>query len=81
MPGPAELFSPVSGSRKPQVPTSTPASSVDQVAAQRIGHLTRFPSLELTCDAVQKVRQLRFRIFLRLPVQPGLEQPDHAPAA
>ena len=28
--------------------------SVDQVAAQRIGHLTRFPSLELTCDAVRK---------------------------
>ena len=24
--------------------------SVDQVAAQKIGHLTRFPSLELTCD-------------------------------
>lgn len=28
--------------------------SVDQVAAQRIGHLTRFPSLELTCDAVRR---------------------------
>ncbi len=28
--------------------------SVDQVAAGRIGHLTRFPSLELTCDAVRK---------------------------
>ena len=28
--------------------------SVDQVAAQRIGHLTRFPSLELACDAVRK---------------------------
>ncbi len=28
--------------------------SVDQVAAQRIGHLTRFPSLELTCDSVRK---------------------------
>ncbi|HEX2473508.1 MAG TPA: DUF1552 domain-containing protein [Lacipirellulaceae bacterium] len=27
--------------------------SVDQVAAQHIGHLTRFPSLELTCDAVR----------------------------
>ncbi len=24
--------------------------SIDQVAAQHIGHLTRFPSLELTCD-------------------------------
>jgi hypothetical protein len=28
--------------------------SVDQVAAQRISHLTRFPSLELTCDGVRK---------------------------
>jgi hypothetical protein len=28
--------------------------SVDQVAAQRIRHLTRFPSLELTCDGVRK---------------------------
>ncbi len=28
--------------------------SVDQVAAQHIGHLTRFPSLELTCDSVRK---------------------------
>jgi Protein of unknown function (DUF1552) len=28
--------------------------SVDQVAAQKTGHLTRFPSLELTCDAVRK---------------------------
>lgn len=28
--------------------------SVDQVAAQRVGHLTRFPSLELSCDSVRK---------------------------
>ena len=28
--------------------------SIDQVAANHIGHLTRFPSLELTCDAVRK---------------------------
>jgi Protein of unknown function (DUF1552) len=28
--------------------------SVDQVAAQQVGHLTRFPSLELTCDSVRK---------------------------
>jgi hypothetical protein len=27
--------------------------SVDQVAAQHVGHLTRFPSLELTCDGVR----------------------------
>jgi len=28
--------------------------SIDQLAAQRVGHLTRFSSLELTCDAVRK---------------------------
>jgi hypothetical protein len=28
-------------------------TSIDQVAAQHIGHLTRFPSLELTCDTVR----------------------------
>jgi hypothetical protein len=28
--------------------------SIDQVAAKQIGHLTRFPSLELTCDSVRK---------------------------
>jgi hypothetical protein len=28
--------------------------SVDQVAARRVRHLTRFPSLELTCDGVRK---------------------------
>ena len=28
--------------------------SIDQVMAQKIGHLTRFPSLELTCDNVRR---------------------------
>lgn len=28
--------------------------SIDQVAAQHLGHLTRFSSLELSCDAVRK---------------------------
>lgn len=28
--------------------------SIDQAIAERVGHLTRFPSLELTCDAVRK---------------------------
>jgi hypothetical protein len=28
--------------------------SIDQVVARQIGHLTRFPSLELTCDNVRK---------------------------
>lgn len=29
-------------------------TSVDQVIAQNVGHLTRFPSLELSCDGVRK---------------------------
>ncbi len=28
--------------------------SIDQLAARHVGHLTRFPSLELTCDGVRK---------------------------
>jgi hypothetical protein len=28
--------------------------SIDQAIATKVGHLTRFPSLELTCDAVRK---------------------------
>jgi hypothetical protein len=28
--------------------------SIDQIVARQIGHLTRFPSLELSCDAVRK---------------------------
>ncbi|MDR3638427.1 MAG: DUF1552 domain-containing protein [Isosphaeraceae bacterium] len=28
--------------------------SIDQVVANRVGHLTRFPSLELSCDAVRR---------------------------
>jgi hypothetical protein len=28
--------------------------SIDQLVAQSVGHLTRFPSLELSCDAVRK---------------------------
>jgi hypothetical protein len=28
--------------------------SIDQIIARQIGHLTRFPSLELTCDSVRK---------------------------
>ncbi len=28
--------------------------SIDQVAAREVGHLTRFPSLELACDAARK---------------------------
>ena len=28
--------------------------SVDQIIAQRLGHVTRFPSLELSCDSIRK---------------------------
>ena len=28
--------------------------SVDQIAARQVGHLTRFPSLELSCDSIRK---------------------------
>ena len=28
--------------------------SIDQILAKQVGHLTRFPSLELSCDAVRK---------------------------
>jgi hypothetical protein len=28
--------------------------SIDQIMAQQVGHLTRFPSLELTCDSLRK---------------------------
>ncbi len=28
--------------------------SIDQLTAAQVGHLTRFPSLELTCDAIRK---------------------------
>src|SRR5205814_2242934 len=28
--------------------------SIDQVIASKVGHLTRFPSLELTCDSVRR---------------------------
>lgn len=28
--------------------------SIDQLVAQKVGHLTRFPSLELSCDAIRK---------------------------
>lgn len=30
------------------------ATSIDQAVAQNVGHLTRFSSLELTCDAIRK---------------------------
>ena len=63
MPGPmapaitrarAALSSPACASRRPRARTSSAGVSIDQVVANQIGHLTRFASLELTCDVVRK---------------------------
>ena len=43
--------------------------SIDQVIARQTGHLTRFPSLELTCDFGAQSGRVRFRLFLRVPIQ------------
>ena len=53
--------------------------SVDQEAARRIGHETRFPSLELSCDGVRKsgacdsgyACAYQFNIAWRSPTQPA----------
>jgi Protein of unknown function (DUF1552) len=58
--------------------------SVDQVAAQRIGHLTRFPSLELTCDGVRKSGNCdsgyscayQFNLAWRSPTMPLPPEPN-----
>jgi hypothetical protein len=58
--------------------------SVDQVAAQRIGHLTRFPSLELTCDGVRKSGNCdsgyscayQFNLAWRSPTMPLAPEPN-----
>ena len=58
--------------------------SVDQVAAQRIGHLTRFPSLELTCDAVRRSGECdsgyscaySFNMSWRSETQPATPEPN-----
>ena len=52
--------------------------SIDQLIARQIGHLTRFPSLELSCDARPQLRRLRLRLLLRLPIQSVLELADDA---
>ena len=54
MPGPAARFLTGVRVKKTAGADIHAGISVDQVAAQRMGHLTRFPSLELTCDAVRK---------------------------
>ncbi len=59
-------------------------ASIDQVAAQQIGHLTRFPSLELTCDAVRKSGNCdsgyscaySYNLSWRSPTQPLSPEPN-----
>ncbi len=58
--------------------------SIDQVVAQQIGHLTRFPSLELTCDAVRKAGNCdsgyscayEYNLAWRSPTQPVSPEPN-----
>ncbi len=58
--------------------------SIDQVAANQIGHLTRFPSLELTCDAVRKSGNCdsgyscayQYNLAWRSPAQPVAPEPN-----
>jgi hypothetical protein len=59
-------------------------TSIDQVVAHQIGHLTRFPSLELTCDAVRKAGNCdtgyscvyEYNLAWRSPVQPLSPEPN-----
>src|SRR5213596_1968267 len=58
--------------------------SIDQVAAEQIGHLTRFPSLELTCDAVRKSGNCdsgyscayQYNLSWHSPTQPVAPEPN-----
>src|SRR4051812_10404057 len=58
--------------------------SIDQVAANQIGHLTRFPSLELTCDAVRRSGNCdsgyscayQYNLAWRSPTQPVAPEPN-----
>ncbi|HEX3988202.1 MAG TPA: DUF1552 domain-containing protein, partial [Verrucomicrobiae bacterium] len=58
--------------------------SIDQVVASQIGHLTRFPSLELTCDAVRKAGNCdtgyscvyEYNLAWRSPIQPLSPEPN-----
>src|SRR2546425_2279970 len=58
--------------------------SIDQVAANQIGHLTRFPSLELSCDAVRKSGNCdsgyscayQYNLSWRSPTQPVAPEPN-----
>lgn len=58
--------------------------SIDQVAANNVGHLTRFPSLELTCDSVRKSGSCdsgyscayQYNLAWRSPTQPMAPEPN-----
>ena len=58
--------------------------SIDQVIANQIGHLTRFPSLELTCDAVRKSGNCdsgyscayQYNLAWRSPITPVAPEPN-----
>jgi len=58
--------------------------SIDQVAANQIGHLTRFPSLELTCDSVRKSGSCdsgyscayQYNLAWKSPTQPVAPEPN-----
>ncbi len=58
--------------------------SIDQVVARKIGHLTRFPSLELTCDSVRKAGDCdsgyscayEYNMAWRSPTQPVTPEPN-----
>src|SRR5881394_1503214 len=58
--------------------------SIDQVAAKQIGQLTRFGSLELTCDAVRKSGNCdsgyscayQYNLSWRSPTQPVAPEPN-----
>src|SRR6266516_4119174 len=58
--------------------------SIDQVVAQQVGHVTRFPSLELSCDAVRKSGNCdsgyscayQYNLAWRSPTQPVAPEPN-----
>lgn len=58
--------------------------SIDQVIANQIGHVTRFPSLELTCDAVRKSGNCdsgyscayQYNLAWRSPITPIAPEPN-----
>ena len=58
--------------------------SIDQAVARRMGHLTRFPSLELSCDSVRKSGNCdsgyscayQFNLAWRSPTMPLAPEPN-----